>query len=191
VRYVWFVHRNQLLLVKYLLKNGHYAACGRDMLLSLLLGGQLKTAMKTVSNTWRHVAGFVLTLCLLCASVVAQDKGRLEDELLLAVGRDQLRQDPDVRCVRGPNPRPARVQYRIGCFNDFAANDGPFSRCSGDWSPQELASELWLGPVVWRQPYVSAAGYFGPPAPAVVGRRAFYADRGRWGRWRFTEMVRE
>ena len=115
---------------------------------------------------------------------------RLDDQLLAWVGQQQLR-DSEFRCVRQV------VDASKFEFRDVSSwvlqrlqRKQPTLRHCGPGDSFDSNEELLLGPVVWPEPSRQATVYFGFDV-GILGREAYYAQRGRFWRWHFVPMIRE
>ena len=133
----------------------------------------------------------VLAIHLATGSAKAQTiDSQLEDRLLLGVATRQLR-DSEFRCVR-QFVNPAKLEFRdvsLWLLQRLRRKQPTLRHC-GPADSLDYREELWLGPVVWEQPSKEARVYFGEPF-SIVGQAAYFASRGRFGRWHFTPIIRE
>ncbi len=117
---------------------------------------------------------------------------RLEDRLLLWVAKQELR-DSDFRCVRQMIPA-SKIEFREvshWLLQQLQRAQPTLRHCGPtDTTYDPNGTELWLGPIVWRQPSKEATVHFGFP-DGLIGQAGYYARRGRFGRWHFTPMIRE
>jgi hypothetical protein len=135
--------------------------------------------------------GFATALAIQLATGSAKAQtadSRLEDRLLSSVGQEQLR-IYERSCVR--------LMVEAWKFREVSSwllqrlqRVQPTLRHCGPNDDADPDAELWLGPVVWRQPSKEAAVHFGFP-DGLIGQAGYYARRGRFGRWHFTPMIRE
>jgi hypothetical protein len=106
--------------------------------------------------------------CLGVVVIAAADQDRLDDELMLAVAKMQLKDDPDIRCVRG-----LRHDGSFGPVSDWLLqrlrrHRQSLTRCIGDGPGNDIATELWLGPVIWPQGSSDATVYWEFPMLYLV-----------------------
>jgi hypothetical protein len=137
------------------------------------------------------ISALALTIQLATGSAKAQTAdSRLEDRLLLGVATRELR-DSEFRCVR-KFVNPAKLEFRdvSSWLLQRLRREQPSLRHCGPADSLDYREELWLGPVVWRQPSKEATVHFGDPFP-IIGRDGYFARRGRFGRWHFTRTTRE
>jgi|SoiMethySBSTD1v2_1073268.scaffolds.fasta_scaffold537449_3 hypothetical protein len=150
--------------------------------------------MRSVSNSVAClVFATALTIQPATGSANAQTAdSRLDDRLLSWVGKQQLR-DSDFRCVRQMVPA-SKIEFREvspWLLQQLQQVQPTLRHCGpADTTYDPVRTELWLGPIAWRQPAREANVYFGFP-DELLGQQAYIARRGRFGRWHFTPMVRE
>jgi hypothetical protein len=130
----------------------------------------------------------VLTLSLF-AVVCAEGQTRLDDELLLKVGKSQLKESRDITCVRGPNQDIAALGISDWLFQELRRGRGSLTRCKGNAMFDER-TQLILGPVERFTTPSRVRVYFGSPA-SVVSRDGYEIIRGKFGRWRWYRLARD
>jgi hypothetical protein len=123
------------------------------------------------------------------ATVGLNAADQLDDRLLLAVAEVALREGPDVQCVRQNLPGPTFGDVSDWLLEQLRRRRPKLVRCP-DGAASLDVEELWLGPVVWWERGKEGRVFWGPPV-SLIGQDGFHVRRGRFGRWRFTRVVRE
>lgn len=135
------------------------------------------------------IAAIALFLLLCTAGVDVSGQNRPDDELLLVVGKSQLKESRRIRCVTGHYLGDDRFgEISDWLFQQLRRQRKSLTRCSND-SSFEFDTGLLVGPVVWLTPTMADA-YFGPPG-GVISRDGYRAERDASGRWWFTRLTRE